>query len=365
MAGEAVGTVGQHTAIGQVRKAQPEGKGRPGVDRGQPDQQRAPDGDQQVVARRPVQPACSAVFVADRLAIAENSPDDRRIADQRRDPAAEQRIARADMRIERTHGDDIAHRPDHDVDHEHGFDDRQRDPFGPRHDVRQIGSHDMAIGERHDRQHESGEEGLDDPSPPVLPHRLAFPARPHQQQCAEMPRVVARVHHHPVDPVDIGHREDDEHRRGIGEHGDGEHVLSVPIPAAQAIEPGDDRPRRPQPRQLDQRHPAIGSATVRKRPVEPGGGTQVNLVDHDRPQRHRDRRGQQPDERGIGAAKGIVRNRPVETLGQPGKCAREGDPGEQPGQTDQPDGRRDIALRPRQGCLLRRAHDPPSLTPNG
>ena len=359
--GETVRAIGHHTAIGEVGETQPESEGRPGIDPGQHHQQRAPQRDQRVIARHPVQPARGIVFVIDCPAAAEDAPHDRRVTDQSRDPAAQQRIARTDMRIERAHGDDIADGADHHVDHEHRLDDRQRDPFGPCKHLGEVRGHDMVEGEGGDREHEGGEEGLDDPRFPVLGDLAHVPARAHQQQRAEMPRGIAPVHQRAVDPQDIGHREHHQGQRGIGEHLYREDILPLPVPATQAVKPCDDRPGRPQSDQLDQRDTVIGFAAAHQRPVEPGRCAQMHLVDQDRPCRHRDRGGEQAHQRGIAPAQRIERDRPVEGFGKGWKGARERHPGKEPGQTHQPHGRGDIALWPREGCLFRRVHNRTSL----
>ena len=342
---EAVGPVRQHAAIGEVGKADAESEGRPGIDRGQEDQHPRPDPQHHLVAVEPVVPLPDIMLVAHHLPVAEDAPDERRIADQRGQPAAEEGVARPDMRIERAQRHDIADRADHHVDEEQQIDQHDRENDRIAEEFIEVGIHHIGEIHRHDGDHEGAEEALDDPGAPVLLHLARIPVVAHEQHRAEMPCVVARVLHHAVEPQDIGHRQHHHGRAHDGEDLERVDVVPAPVPAAQAEQGDQDGPCGPQARDLGQRCLEVCLAGFRERPIDPGGRAPMHLVDEYRPGDHRDGDEYEACDGRIGADHRLARAGQVPEIGDARPVAGDPYPCEQREQPHQPHGWRDVARR--------------------
>ncbi|PAV92389.1 hypothetical protein WR25_09618 [Diploscapter pachys] len=292
----AIRPVGQDAAMREVGKAQAERHRRPGIDRRQHDQHRAPQPQQRRMPGKPAAPLLRPRMIIQRSAGLHH--DERRIADQRRGPRRRKRIGAADMRIERPQCQYIADGREADVDHEH-----QRDqPARQHHRVAQpcqIAADEAAVIARHNRQHEGQEERLHSPAAHMPPDRLALDARLPGQPRADMPAAVARLLQIAVQPQDIGHRQqcDDRHAPTEAPHGEGE--IALPIEAPHAIHDADRRPGREQAGKLGQADlPRLGERP-RTAPVDPRRRMAMHLVDEQRPQDHRRSAGDQRDQRRI------------------------------------------------------------------
>ena len=174
--------------------------------------------------------------------------------------------------------------------------------------VEQIEFDDAFEAGRQDRDHEGAEEALDRPGAQVMRHLAAVMRLAADQHRAEMPGPVARIDQHPVEPQHIGYRQDQQRNRACAQHFHRKQILPAPIPAGDAIEEGDQRPGRPEARQLGDRnvdHFAQGPLVL---PVDPGRWAQMDLVDQQRHQHHRQTGKKQRRQRGI--APGERRMRP-------------------------------------------------------
>ncbi len=72
-------------------------------------------------------------------AVAHEGVDERRVADQRRQPAGEERVAAADMRVERTQRQQVADGADLHVDHEQQLEQQRAEPHRIADDRAEVG----------------------------------------------------------------------------------------------------------------------------------------------------------------------------------------------------------------------------------
>ena len=303
----AIGPMRQYAAMGEVGKADAKRHRRPGIDGGQQHQPAAQQPLQDGRSLRPHVPLRAPRMIVERPAIAHQ--DEGRIADQRREPAAQIGVGRADMRIERLEGQDIADRRHADVDHEHDGDqeagkrhrmrDRIADP--PFDDAREIA--------RHDRDHEGEEEALHRPGPRMIGNlaHVRRAGRAADHPLAKAVGRIARLDQSPVDPEDIGDGRRQQPGRSVQKQVHREAIIAAPVPARDAIEDGDGEPGRPQAGNLDDagvQHRAQRAG--RGRPVDAGRCVAMHLVDDQRPQHHRHATGHHRRQPRIGAVHPIM-----------------------------------------------------------
>ena len=322
----------------EVREAEAERHRRPGVDRGQPHQHRADQPQQHRMPLQPVRPVGRAGMIVERPVVGHQH--ERRIADQRRHPRRRERIGRSDVRIERAQRQHVADRRERHVDHEHEGD----QPVGQPHRIAQHGGRvaadELAEPRRHDREHEGEEEALHRPAAQVRAYRLRVDSRRPHQPCAEAPGAVAGFGQATVDPQHIGDRQREQRGRGGLETPHREGEIALPVEAPGGVDQRDSRPGQPQPGELGQADVDRLAPRTRMRPVDPGRGAAVHLVDCERPDHHRHPARRDVAQRRIGA---------VEPIG-----ARHTDPAEQPGQSGEPDAAAHRRTGPRIGARLRR-----------
>ena len=291
--------------------------------------------------------------------------DKRGIAHQRRDPPAKQGIGRADMRIERLHRQQIADHRDLHVDHEHERDRDIADRDRVTGDMHEIGLHLFHEAKRNDRQHESDEKAFHRPGAQMVAHFGGIIGFAPDQHRTEMPGPVARIDQHTVEPQHIRDRAEKQHRRRIAHQIHRKQIIAAPVPAAQAIDEGDQRPRRPQPGDLGDRDIDTIAQTTRLGPVDPGRGPQMDFVDQKRPADHRHARRNQRGERGIRPAQRRMRPRQSHGIGDGAPIAADQQPADQPDQPRQPDACGNIAIGTRRtigGGRGRVSHDAPPIT---
>src|SRR5690606_35962368 len=104
------------------------------------------------------------------------------------------------------------------------------------------------------RDHEGGEEALDDPGAPVASDLSGLPGLAAAQHGTEMPGLIARLDEIAIQPHDVGNREHDHWDHCRAEHAHREQVLPVPIPAAERVKRADDEPGYPQADELGDRN---------------------------------------------------------------------------------------------------------------
>ena len=247
------------------------------------------------------------------------------------------------MRIERAHRHHVADRADLHVDHEQQRDDRQCQRTGPGRQLGGVGVHHLGKTAWQDRDHERAEEALDDPRAPVADDLFAVPLLAGEQEGPEMPGAVARLLHPPVDPEDIGHREDQRGHCGVGQHLHREQIIAIPVPAPEPVEHGDHRPGRPQAGQLGEGDCPRTVCRARFAQHEPGRRAAMDLVDQDRPQHHRHTTGEQAAQRRIRTGQPRMGAGQVERGRDVREGAAERDPAEKPGEADNTYASGDIA----------------------
>ena len=340
---EPIRAAGQHAAIGEVREADAERHGGPGVDAGEHHQEARPDPQQHGVVFQPVGPVGGVEGVADHPVVRHDPEHERGIAHQRGEPAGEERIAAADLRIERAESQQIADGADLHVDQEQQVDQRAPDRHWIVREGREVRIDDFLEPARQDRNHERGEEPFDAPRAPVLFDLADVPRFAPDQHRAEVPGIIARLHQHPVEPQHVRHREHEQRDRRGADHLHREQVLVAPVPAADAVKEADDDPGGPQPRELGHRHVNHLGQRARMVPVDSGGGAAMDFLDQHRPERHRTAREQQCGERGVRPVERHVRRRQPEHVDQQRPVAADHQPDEQAGQADQADPRRNVA----------------------
>ena len=274
--------------------------------------------------------------------------DERGIADQRRDPAAEVGVGRADLRIERAHRQQVADHRDLHVDQEQELGQPARDTHRIAGQRGHVERDDRREAAGQDRDHEGAEEALHRPGAQVFPHLLAVERLAPDQHCAEVPGAVARVHQPAVEPQHVRHRQHEQRRGGEAQHFHREQVLPAPVPAGDAIEEGDDRPGRPQPGKLGDRNVRDLRKRARAVPVDAGGSAAVNLVDQQRPKHHRPGREQQRRQRRVRPGERLAGAAQRQRIGDLRPVAANRDPEEQPGEPGEPDTGRHVAFRPGQ-----------------
>ena len=320
MPGQRIRPVSQHAPVGEVREADAEGHGRPGVDAGEHDHDRAPDRHHKRIILQPVCPVRSALRIIERAAVTHQ--DEGRVADQGGDPAGGEWIGAADMGVQRLQGQHIADRGEGDVDHEHDRDQPVRRRHRALRDPLRRGGDRLPPIARHDRDHEGEEEALHRPGPVEIVELVPVgPVGPADQQLAEMPGAILRLLQPPVQPEDIGHGKEQHRHDAVAEHIHGEEILAVPIPAADAVKRADDRPDAPEAGDLgDADIGDLAELARRAVPVDAGRGIAVHLVDEQGPEHHRQTAGDEGAE---------PRQRPGHAIDP-----RDHRPGEQAGQAD-------------------------------
>ena len=153
------------------------------------------------------------------------------------------------------------------------------------------------------------------------------------QQRTEMPGRIARLNQDPVKPQHVRNGEHEQHRRSAAQHMHRDQVRVLPIPPRHAIKEPDQRPGRPQPGQLGDRHVDYAGQRARLIPIDPGRGAAVDFADQHFPQDHRRGRNHQSGQRGIRPGQALGAARQAQGSDNLGPEMAHHDP---PGQRDQP-----------------------------
>ncbi len=185
------------------------------------------------------------------------------------------------MGIERLACQQIADRRHADVDHEHDRDQEGRQVHRIGEGVIQSPIDDAGEVARHDGKHEGEEEALYRPGARVigdLGHVWSSRRSPDHPLAKGVSRVTG-LHQPPVEPCYVGNGQQQEPWRGVHEQVHGVAVVAAPIPAREAVEDGDGKPRCPQPcglHKADVEHRT--QPPGRRLPIDPGRGVAMNLV---------------------------------------------------------------------------------------
>ena len=133
--------------------------------------------------------------------------DKRRVAHQCRHPARKIGVSRADMRVERFHGQHVPNGGELHIDKEHTRNQRIGEPDGVRSHFNKVHIDDIAKAPRDDGYHERKEKSLDRPCPQVMENLLSVPIIAARNPRAEVPDTIAGIDQAAIQPDDIGHRQ--------------------------------------------------------------------------------------------------------------------------------------------------------------